>query len=180
MSRAKLVASLLKKTILIFFIKNVLVYLGCVHTGFPGCSERKLLFLAEACSRAQVRECGSRAPERAFCSRGTWDLPGQGRACAPCTGRPKSLAAARQGSPNTYFLTAQQAPPPLGFCRQEHWSGLPLPSPGHESEKGKWSRSVVSSLGDPMDCSPPGSPAPGILQAGALDGADPACSSRAY
>ena len=32
----------------------------------------------------------------------------------------------------------------LGFSRQEHWSGLPFPSPMHESEKGKWSRSVVS------------------------------------
>ena len=24
---------------------------------------------------------------------------------------------------------AHQAPPSLGFCRQEHWSGLPFPSP---------------------------------------------------
>ena len=39
---------------------------------------------------------------------------------------------------------AHQAPPSLGFCRQEHWSGLPFPSPMHESEKWKWSRSVVS------------------------------------
>ena len=30
---------------------------------------------------------------------------------------------------------AHQAPPSLGFSRQEHWSGLPLPSPMHESEK---------------------------------------------
>ena len=30
---------------------------------------------------------------------------------------------------------AHQAPPPLGFSRQEHWSGLPFPSPMHESEK---------------------------------------------
>ena len=35
---------------------------------------------------------------------------------------------------------AQQAPPSLGFSRQEHWSGLPFPSPMHESEKWKWSR----------------------------------------
>ena len=27
--------------------------------------------------------------------------------------------------------------PSLGFSRQEHWSGLPFPSPMHESEKGK-------------------------------------------
>ena len=30
---------------------------------------------------------------------------------------------------------AHQAPPSLGFSRQEHWSGLPFPSPLHESEK---------------------------------------------
>ena len=29
---------------------------------------------------------------------------------------------------------AHQAPPTLGFSRQEHWSGLPCPSPMHESE----------------------------------------------
>ena len=41
-------------------------------------------------------------------------------------------------------MAAHQAPPSLGFSRQEHWSGLPCPSPPHESEKWKWSRSVVS------------------------------------
>ena len=30
---------------------------------------------------------------------------------------------------------AHQAPPSLGFSRQEHWSGLPFPSPMRESEK---------------------------------------------
>ena len=30
---------------------------------------------------------------------------------------------------------AHQAPSSLGFSRQEHWSGLPFPSPMHESEK---------------------------------------------
>ena len=39
---------------------------------------------------------------------------------------------------------AHQAPPSLGFSRQEHWSVLPFPSPVHESEKWKGSRSVVS------------------------------------
>ena len=39
---------------------------------------------------------------------------------------------------------AHQAPPSLGFSRQEHLSGFPFPSPMHESEKWKWSRSVVS------------------------------------
>ena len=63
---------------------------------------------------------------------------------------------------------AHQAPPSLGFSRQEHWSGLPFPSPMHESEKWKWSRSVVSTLSDPMDCSPPDSSIHGILQARVL------------
>ena len=47
-----------------------------------------------------------------------------------------------------------QAPLSLGFSRQEHWSGLPFPSPVHESEKWKWNRSVMPTLLDPRDCSP--------------------------
>ena len=39
---------------------------------------------------------------------------------------------------------SHQAPPSLGFSRQEHWNGLPFPSPMHENEKWKGSRSVVS------------------------------------
>ena len=39
---------------------------------------------------------------------------------------------------------SHQAPPSLGFSRQEHWSGLPFPSPMQESEKWKWSHSVMS------------------------------------
>ena len=31
-------------------------------------------------------------------------------------------------------MAAHQAPLSLGFSRQEHWSGLPFPSPIHESE----------------------------------------------
>ena len=34
--------------------------------------------------------------------------------------------------------------PSLGVSGQEHWSGLSFPSPMHESEKWKWSPSVVS------------------------------------
>ena len=54
---------------------------------------------------------------------------------------------------------AHQAPPSLGFSRQEHWSGLPFPSPMQESEKWKWSRSVC----------PPGSSVHGIFQARVLE-----------
>ena len=41
-------------------------------------------------------------------------------------------------------MAAHQAPLSLGFSRQEYWSGLPFPSPKHESEKSKRSSSVVS------------------------------------
>ena len=50
--------------------------------------------------------------------------------------------------------TAHQAPPSLGFSRQEHWNGLPFPSPRHESEKWKWSRSVVSDSSQPHGLQP--------------------------
>ena len=49
-------------------------------------------------------------------------------------------------------MAARQAPPSLGFSRQEHWSGLPFPSPMHESEKWKSSRSVVSDSSRPSSC----------------------------
>ena len=42
----------------------------------------------------------------------------------------------------------------LGFSRQEHWSGLPFPSPMHESEKWKWSRSVLSDSSRPHELQP--------------------------
>ena len=46
---------------------------------------------------------------------------------------------------------AHQAPSSLGFSRQEHWSGLPFPSPMHESEVAQ----SFPTLSDPMDCSLP-------------------------
>ena len=49
---------------------------------------------------------------------------------------------------------AQQAPPSLGFSRQEHWSGWPFPYPMHESKKWKWSCSVVSDSSRPHGLQP--------------------------
>ena len=51
-------------------------------------------------------------------------------------------------------MAAYQAPPSLGFSRQEHGSGLPFPSPMHESEKWKWSCSVVSDSSRPHGLQP--------------------------
>ena len=49
-----------------------------------------------------------------------------------------------------------QAPLSLGFSRQEHWSGLPFPSPIHEREKWKSSHSVVSDSYGPHGLQPTG------------------------
>ena len=65
--------------------------------------------------------------------------------------------------------SAHQAPPSLGFSRQEHWSGLPFPSPVHESETEREVAQSCLTLRDPMDCSLPGSSAPGIFQARVLE-----------
>ena len=61
---------------------------------------------------------------------------------------------------------AHQAPPSLGFSRQEHWSRLPFPSPMHESESEVAQLCLTCS--DPMDCSPPGSSVHGIFPASIL------------
>ena len=65
----------------------------------------------------------------------------------------------------TPWKAAHQAPPSLGFSRQEHWSGLPFPSPMRESEVAQ----SCPTLSDPMDCSPPGSSVRGIFQARVLE-----------
>ena len=62
---------------------------------------------------------------------------------------------------------AHQAPPSVGFSRQERWSGLPFPSPVHASES-EVSQSCLT-LSDPMDCSLPGSSVHGIFQARVLE-----------
>ena len=62
-------------------------------------------------------------------------------------------------------MAAHQAPPSLGFSRQEHWSGLPFPSPMRESEVAQ----LCLTLSDPVDCSLPGSSVHGIFQAGVLE-----------
>ena len=66
-------------------------------------------------------------------------------------------------------MAAHQAPPSLGFSRQEHWSGLPIPSPMQESESESEVAQSCPTLSDPTDCSPPGSSVHGIFQARVLE-----------
>ena len=84
----------------------------------------------------------------------------------------------------TPWTAAHQASPPMGFSRQEYWSGVPLPSLERETKatcldqsplcgvEGLFAFKSLQScltLCDPTDSSPPGSPLPGILQARALE-----------
>ena len=41
----------------------------------------------------------------------------------------------------TPWTVAHQAPPSMGFSRQEDWSGLPFPSPGDLPDPGTEARS---------------------------------------
>ena len=66
-------------------------------------------------------------------------------------------------------MAAHQAPPSLGFSRQEHWSGLPFPSSMQESESESEVTQLCPTLSDPMECSPPGSSIHGIFQARVLE-----------
>ena len=62
-----------------------------------------------------------------------------------------------------------QAPPSLGFSRQEHWSGLPFPSPMHEVKSEREVAQSCPTLSNPMDCGLPGSSVHGIFQERVLE-----------
>ena len=62
-----------------------------------------------------------------------WDSPGKntGVGCPfllQCL-KVKSESEVAQLCPTTSWTAAYQAPPYMGFSRQEYWSGVPLPSP---------------------------------------------------
>ena len=57
----------------------------------------------------------------------------------------------------TPWTVAYQAPPSMGFSRQECWSGLPFPSPGDLSNPGIEPRSPALRA-DALPSEPPGKP----------------------
>ena len=97
--------------------------------------------------------------EQGYCQPYSWDLPGKspqrpvlGMLDCSLHGRTEAcLARELRSAPRLLLLLLSHfsrvrfcATPSLGFSTQEHWSGLPFPSPMHESENWKWSHSVVS------------------------------------
>ena len=73
----------------------------------------------------------------------------------------KSLSRVRLFA--TQWTVAYQAPPSMGFFRQEYWNGLPFPSPGIkprsptlQADSTVWAtREAVSSNSDQFFCSKP-------------------------
>ena len=57
----------------------------------------------------------------------------------------------------TTWTAAHQAPPSMGFSRQEYWSGLPCPLPGDLPKPGAESRSPTLQV-DSLPFEPPGKP----------------------
>ena len=55
------------------------------------------------------------------------------------------------------WTVAHQAPPSMGFSRQEYWSGLPFPSPGDLPDPGIELRSPTLQA-DALSSAPPGKP----------------------
>ena len=98
----------------------------------------------------KLKECflGSPVVKKLPCNAGeTGSTPGPGRSHIPLGQlSPHTTTAAATAATKllqsclmcaTPEMAAHQAPLSLGFSRQEHWSGLPFPSPVHESEKWK-------------------------------------------
>ena len=77
-------------------------------------------------------------------------------------------------------VAAHQAPPSLRFSRQEHWSGVPFPSPMHEVKSESEVSQSCPTLSDPIDSSLSGFFAHGIFQERLLEWAAIAFSHQQF
>ena len=79
----------------------------------------------------------------------------------------------------TPWTTAYQAPPSMGFSRQEYWSGLPLPSPNVYLISKLMKGAVTPQETDPdLPISVQESPAEGTQEHTKLVGGTPAWQAR--
>ena len=105
-----------------------------------------------------------------------WDSPGKNTGVGfhfllQCM-KVKSESEVTQSCPTLSdpWTAAHQAPSSMGFSRQEYWSGVLLPSlQSYLAAAASKSPQSCSTLCDPIDGRPPGSPVPGILQARILE-----------
>ena len=95
-----------------------------------------------------------------FCLQSSWKLINR----RPLFSTKKYAAAAKslQSCPTLCDPIDGSPPgsPVPGILQAKHWSGLPFPSPVHESEKWNWSRSVVSDSLRPHGLQPTRLPRP--------------------
>ena len=63
-------------------------------------------------------------------------------------GKVKVKSLSRVGLLATPWTAAYQAPPPMGFSRQEYWSGVPLPSPRNEGQESFSAEILAEGKGD--------------------------------
>ena len=77
--------------------------------------------------------------------------------CLLCAGSEESESEVAQSCPtlSDLWTLAHQAPPSMGFSRQEYWSGLPFPSPGDLPDPGIEARSPTLQA-DALTSVPPG------------------------
>ena len=115
-----------------------------------------------------------RQPTRLLCP---WDSPGKNTGvgchfllqCLKVKSESQVARSCRVRLFPTPWTAAHQAPQPMGFSRQEYWSGVTLPSPTWMSAAAAKSLQSCPTLCDPIECSPPDSHIPGILQARTLE-----------
>ena len=101
------------------------------------------------------RELTSRTPGPAASSLSHLSLPSSLQPTACFAVAVQSLSHAQLFV--TPWTAAHQAPPSMGFPRQEHWGGLPFPSPGDLPDPGIEPTSAALQA-DSLPLSPQGSP----------------------
>ena len=90
-----------------------------------------VMYVCESCTKKKAEHQRIDALEL-WCQRRLLRVPWTARRCNP----PPPSHFSRVRLCATPWTAAYQASLSMGFSRQEHWSGLPFPSPVHES--GKW------------------------------------------
>ena len=77
-------------------------------------------------------------------------------------------------------MAAHQDPPSLGFSRQEYLSGLPFPSPVHESKNQSEVAQLCLTLSDPRTAAYQAPLSMGLFQARVLEWGTTAFSGNIY